>query len=115
MVNSAKQQMQTAVALAASAASSPEAQQDARQAADTAARAVARASWFSFAALIVGAIAERMKYAAVMAFILIWMFVVYFPLAHMVWGVDGMMNGVWNANASISLRRRPKNASRAWL
>ncbi len=52
-------------------------------------------------ALIVGAIAERMKYPAIMAFIVAWMFVVYFPLAHMVWGVDGMMNGVWNANASI--------------
>jgi Amt family ammonium transporter len=52
-------------------------------------------------ALIVGAIAERMKYSAIMLFILLWMFVVYFPLAHMVWGVDGMMNGVWNANASI--------------
>src|SRR5499427_6716850 len=51
--------------------------------------------------LIVGAIAERMKYSAVMAFIVAWMFVVYFPLAHMVWGVDGMMNGVWNAKAGI--------------
>ena len=30
------------------------------------------------------------------------MFVVYFPLAHMVWGVDGLMNGVWNANAKIT-------------
>jgi Amt family ammonium transporter len=29
------------------------------------------------------------------------MFVVYFPLAHMVWGVTGYMNGVWNAGASI--------------
>jgi Amt family ammonium transporter len=52
-------------------------------------------------ALIVGAIAERMKYSAIMAFLVGWMFVVYFPLAHMVWGVDGLMNGVWNANASI--------------
>jgi Amt family ammonium transporter len=52
-------------------------------------------------ALIVGAIAERMKYSAIMAFITIWMFVVYFPLAHMVWGVDGLMNGVWNAKAAI--------------
>jgi ammonia channel protein AmtB len=33
-------------------------------------------------ALIVGAIAERMKYSAIMAFITLWMFVVYFPLAH---------------------------------
>ncbi len=52
-------------------------------------------------ALIVGAIAERMKYAAIMAFITLWMFVVYFPLAHMVWGSDGLMNGVWNPQASI--------------
>jgi Amt family ammonium transporter len=52
-------------------------------------------------ALIVGAIAERMKYSAIMAFIAVWMFVVYFPLAHMVWGVDGLMNGVWNAKATI--------------
>ena len=52
-------------------------------------------------ALIIGAIAERMKYLAIMGFVLLWMFVVYFPLAHMVWGVDGFMNGVWNAKAGI--------------
>jgi ammonium transporter, Amt family len=51
--------------------------------------------------LIVGAIAERMKYSAIMLFIVGWMFLVYFPLAHMVWGADGMMNGVWNAKAGI--------------
>jgi Amt family ammonium transporter len=51
--------------------------------------------------LIVGAIAERMKYSALMLFLGLWMVVVYFPLAHMVWGVDGFMNGVWNANAGI--------------
>lgn len=51
--------------------------------------------------LIVGAVAERMKYSALMLFLVLWMFVVYFPLAHMVWGVDGFMNGVWNASASI--------------
>src|ERR1043165_2447251 len=43
-------------------------------------------------ALIIGAVAERMRFAAVLVFIGIWMFVVYFPLAHMVWGVDGFMN-----------------------
>ena len=52
-------------------------------------------------ALIVGAIAERMKFSAILAFVTLWMFVVYFPLAHMVWGVDGLMNGVWNAAAKI--------------
>ncbi|MES1174438.1 MAG: ammonium transporter [Myxococcales bacterium] len=52
-------------------------------------------------ALIVGAIAERMKFSALMVFTVAWMFIVYFPLAHMVWGIDGLMNGVWNPNASI--------------
>ena len=52
-------------------------------------------------ALIIGAIAERMKFSAILLFVTLWMFVVYFPLAHMVWGVDGLMNGVWNADAKI--------------
>jgi len=52
-------------------------------------------------ALIVGAIAERMKYSAIMLFLGLWMVVVYFPLAHMVWGIDGFMNGVWNKDAAI--------------
>jgi Amt family ammonium transporter len=52
-------------------------------------------------ALIIGAIAERMKYAALLLFVTLWMLIVYFPLAHMVWGVDGMMNGVWNPKALI--------------
>jgi Amt family ammonium transporter len=52
-------------------------------------------------ALIVGAIAERMKFSAVLLFVTIWMLVIYFPLAHMVWGADGFMNGVWNAEAKI--------------
>ncbi|HMJ12117.1 MAG TPA: ammonium transporter [Polyangiaceae bacterium] len=51
--------------------------------------------------LIVGSIAERMKFSALMIFMAVWMVVVYFPLAHMVWGVDGFMNGVWNAKAGI--------------
>ena len=53
-------------------------------------------------ALIVGAIAERMKFTAIMLFVAIWMLVVYFPLAHMVWGSSGYMNGVWNADAAIA-------------
>lgn len=52
-------------------------------------------------ALIIGAIAERMKFSAIMLFVGIWMFVVYFPLAHMVWGASGLMNGVWNPDAKI--------------
>lgn len=52
-------------------------------------------------ALIIGATAERMKFSAIMAFIFIWMFVVYIPMAHMIWGVTGYMNGVWNGDAVI--------------
>jgi Amt family ammonium transporter len=52
-------------------------------------------------ALIIGAIAERMKFSAIMAFIFIWMFVVYIPMAHMVWGVTGLMNGIWNGDAAV--------------
>jgi ammonium transporter, Amt family len=53
-------------------------------------------------ALIVGAVAERIRFAAVMVFVGIWMFAVYFPIAHMVWGIDGWMNGVWNSSAKIT-------------
>ena len=52
-------------------------------------------------ALIVGAIAERMKFSAILLFVTLWMFLVYFPLAHMIWGATGFMNGVWNADAKI--------------
>jgi len=52
-------------------------------------------------ALIIGAIAERIKFSALLLFVGAWMFIVYFPLAHMVWGVNGLMNGVWNAGAAI--------------
>ena len=52
-------------------------------------------------ALIIGAIAERMKFSAILLFVGLWMVVVYFPLAHWVWGIDGAMNGVWNPTAKI--------------
>src|ERR1700756_4820821 len=52
-------------------------------------------------ALIIGAIAERMKYSAVLIFIGFWMFLVYFPMAHMVWGITGFMDGIWNPTSGI--------------
>jgi len=36
-------------------------------------------------ALIVGAFAERIKFSAVMLFVLLWVTLIYFPIAHMVW------------------------------
>jgi ammonium transporter, Amt family len=38
----------------------------------------------------------------VLVFVGVWMFAVYFPIAHMVWGIAGWMNGVWNAAAKIT-------------
>ena len=38
-------------------------------------------------ALIIGAFAERMKFSAVMLFVLLWVTIIYFPVAHWVWGV----------------------------
>jgi ammonium transporter, Amt family len=52
-------------------------------------------------ALIVGAIAERIKFSSLMLFVAGWMLIVYFPLAHMIWGADGLMNGLSNAKAPI--------------
>ena len=52
-------------------------------------------------ALIVGAIAERMKFISVLLFTAIWMFVVYFPFAHMVWATSGLMCGPLNPEAGI--------------
>jgi ammonia channel protein AmtB len=51
--------------------------------------------------LITGAIAERMRFSALMVFCMAWMVIVYFPVTHMMWGVGGWMNGLWNAKAAI--------------
>jgi len=45
-------------------------------------------------ALITGATAERMKFSATVLFTTLWFFIVYAPLAHMVWGKGGFLNAV---------------------
>ncbi|OWJ85309.1 ammonia channel protein [Haematobacter missouriensis] len=47
-------------------------------------------------ALIVGSFAERIKFSGLMLFILLWVTVVYFPIAHMVWDSAGMIYN-WGA------------------
>ncbi len=42
-------------------------------------------------ALIVGAFAERIKFGSMMLFMALWVTVVYFPIAHMVWDASGMI------------------------
>ena len=43
-------------------------------------------------ALIAGAFAERVRFGAMMLFSTLWAFLVYFPLAHMIWGNGGFLN-----------------------
>jgi Amt family ammonium transporter len=43
-------------------------------------------------ALITGAFAERMKFSAMLLFMILWSFLVYDPMAHMVWGKGGLLN-----------------------
>ena len=43
-------------------------------------------------ALITGAFAERMKFSAMVLFMILWSIVVYDPMAHMVWGKGGLLN-----------------------
>jgi Amt family ammonium transporter len=42
--------------------------------------------------LIAGAFAERMKFSAMVAFMVLWSIIVYNPMAHMVWGKGGFLN-----------------------
>ena len=42
-------------------------------------------------ALIIGAFAERVKFSAIMAFVVLWVTFVYFPIAHMVWDANGLI------------------------
>jgi Amt family ammonium transporter len=43
-------------------------------------------------ALISGAFAERMKFSAMLLFMVLWVLIVYLPMAHMVWGKGGLLN-----------------------
>ncbi len=43
-------------------------------------------------ALISGAFAERMKFSGMLLFMTLWTLIVYFPMAHMVWGKGGLLN-----------------------
>jgi Amt family ammonium transporter len=43
-------------------------------------------------ALITGAFAERMKFSAMLFFMVLWSLIVYSPMAHMVWGKGGLLN-----------------------
>src|SRR5437868_10199141 len=46
-------------------------------------------------ALISGAFAERMKFSGMLLFTVLWTVIVYFPMAHMVWGKNGFLGATW--------------------
>ncbi|MEY4306708.1 MAG: Ammonia channel precursor [Verrucomicrobiota bacterium] len=52
-------------------------------------------------ALIIGAVAERMKFSAVMLFSFLWTILVYYPVAHAVWGATGAFAGLANPDAAF--------------
>jgi Amt family ammonium transporter len=52
-------------------------------------------------ALIIGAVAERMKFSAVMLFSFLWTILVYYPVAHAVWGATGDFSGIANADSAF--------------
>ena len=43
------------------------------------------------AALVIGALVERVRFSAMMLFAALWLTIVYAPLAHMVWSSDGLL------------------------
>ena len=61
------------------------------------------------AALISGAIADRVKFSAWLVFLPLWITLSYFPLAHMVWG-GGFLSGVKTASptccSAVTVRPR---------
>ncbi len=45
-------------------------------------------------ALITGSLVERMKFSSLVIFIALWSLIVYYPLAHMMWGTDGWLRSL---------------------
>lgn len=52
-------------------------------------------------ALITGAFAERMKFSSMAVFLSLWSLLIYSPMAHMVWGVGGLLNAAGGTLPSL--------------
>ena len=61
------------------------------------------------AALIAGSFAERMKFSAMLWFIGLWAIFVYSPVAHWVWGPDGVFNATQRRRLGQGARLRRRN------
>ena len=65
-------------------------------------------------ALIIGSFAERVKFSPLMLFVALWVTLVYFPIAHMVWyweGPDALANAALKGGAVLDAA----NADAGWL
>lgn len=51
--------------------------------------------------LILGAIAERTRFISILMVVIAWTLIVYYPLAHMIWGDNGLLNGLRNPQALV--------------
>ncbi|HEV7406443.1 MAG TPA: hypothetical protein VGO11_26065 [Chthoniobacteraceae bacterium] len=54
------------------------------------------------AAIVVAGLARRVKWRTLLLFTAPWVLLIYCPVAHMVWGANGLMNGLWNSEAKLS-------------
>ena len=54
-------------------------------------------------ALIIGAFAERIRFSAVVLFVVLWVTLVYFPIAHMVWDSNGLIFKGEHANGVAAI------------
>ncbi len=55
------------------------------------------------AALLLGSVADRIKFSSVLVFVPLWMLAVYAPVAHWVWGPGGFIGGIGAAEGSTGL------------
>ena len=65
-------------------------------------------------ALIIGSFAERVRFSPLMLFVALWVTLVYFPIAHMVWyweGPDALANAALKGGAALDAA----NADAGWL
>lgn len=66
-------------------------------------------------ALITGAVVGRMRFKALFAFIALWSFLVYYPMAHMVWGEGGFLAAIGSVDFEAEMWYTSVPASVPWF
>src|SRR2546430_7617134 len=65
-------------------------------------------------ALIIGAFAERIRFKALLIYIVLWTTLVYVPIAHWNWGVGGWLKSLGVIDFAGGRSSTPRPASRRW-